>query len=117
MRHRKEGRTLGRTKTEREAMMRNLADSLIVHGSISTTLAKAKELRRVVEPLVTKAKSDTLAARRNARKTLYTDGAVRELFQTLGPRYKDRNGGYTRIVKTGARSNDAAETAVIEFVV
>ena len=116
MRHRNKKSILGREKAHREAMMRNLADSFILHGSIETTLAKAKALRSVVEPLVTKAKKNDLAARREAIKVLYTDKAVKKLMEDLGPKYKDRNGGYTRIIKLGHRVNDAAPMAKIEFV-
>lgn len=116
MRHRKNVQTLGRVKAQREALLRNLADSLIIHGRIETTLAKAKALRTFVEPLVTKAKQGTLAKRRELLSVLYTDKAVNTLMETLGPKYKERPGGYTRITKTGPRRNDGAEMAVIEFV-
>ena len=116
MRHRMKNRSLGRVKRQREALLRNLADSLILHGRIETTLAKAKELRMFVEPLVTKAKKGTMAERRNLIKVLYTDEAVKKMMDNYGPKYKDRDGGYTRITKTGPRKNDAAEMAVIEFV-
>lgn len=116
MRHRKNTKTLGRKKGPREAMMRNLADSLVIHGRIETTLAKAKELRKFVEPLVTKAKAGTLAKRRELISILYTDKAINRLMDELGPKFKERPGGYTRITKIGARHNDGAEMAVIEFV-
>lgn len=116
MRHRNTTKTFGRKKAPREAMMRNLADSLIVHGKIETTLAKAKALRSFVEPLVTKAGENTLAKRRELIKVLYTDAAVNKLMSDLGPKFKERPGGYTRITKIGQRKNDGAEMAVIEFV-
>lgn len=116
MRHRKKGKTLGREKAHREALMRNLAESLILHGAIRTTKAKAQELRTVVEPLITKAKPGTLAARRQLISRLYTAAAVAKLMNELGPKYKTRAGGYTRIIKLGRRVNDAAEAVRIELV-
>lgn len=116
MRHRKKKATLGRIAPQRKALMRSLADSLVLHGGIVTTKAKAKALRGVVEPLVTKAKTGTLAARREIIKVLYTDEAVKKIMDELGPKYKDRNGGYTRIIKLGTRINDGAEKVRIEFV-
>ncbi len=119
MRHRKEGRTFGREKAPREAMMRSLAESLILHGSITTTTAKAKELRRFVEPLVTKAKStrgSEVSKRRTLTSELYTDKAVVKLMKDIAPQYVGRSGGYTRITKIGNRFNDAADMSVIEFV-
>jgi large subunit ribosomal protein L17 len=117
MRHNNTVKTFGRPKAQREAMMRNLADSLIVHGSIETTLTKAKELRKVIEPLVTLSKKkDALTARRELQKFLYTDEAMNTIIHTIAPRYAERNGGYTRIVKIGSRKNDGSEMAIIEFV-
>jgi len=116
MRHKVKKTTLGREKAPREAMLRSLAESLILHGNIKTTEAKAKALRGVVEPLITKAKKGTLAARREIIKTLYTEKAVKKLMEEIGPAYKDRDGGYTRIVKLPARKNDAAKVARIELV-
>ncbi len=116
MRHQKKKATLGRETAQRKALMRSLADSLVIHGGIKTTKAKAKALRSVIEPLVTKARKGTLSARREAIKVLYTDKAVKKLMEEIGPRYKDRDGGYTRIIKIGTRVNDAAETVRIEFV-
>jgi len=116
MRHRKKGKTLGRERAQREALMRNLAESLILYGSIRTTKAKAQELRTVVEPLITKARLGTLAARRQLRSRLYTDAAVAKLMNEVGPRYRERQGGYTRMVKLGRRVNDAAEVVKIELV-
>jgi len=116
MRHQKKKITLGRVSQVRKALMRSLAESLILHGSIKTTLAKAKALRTIVEPLVTKAIKNDLAARRNVLKFLYTEQAVNRLFNEVAPNYKDRRGGYTRIIKMARRPNDAAEVARIEFV-
>ncbi len=116
MRHRKKNRTLGRPKAQREALLRNLSESLILHGKIRTTVAKAKELRSVIEPLVTKAKNGTLADRRNIMKVLYTEKAVKKIMEEIGPKYKERAGGYTRIVKAGSRPTDGANIAYIEFV-
>lgn len=116
MRHKKKKITLGREKAHREAMMKNLAESLILHGKIKTTKAKAKALRTVVEPLITKAKAGTLAARRELIKALFTDDAVKKLMDELGPKYKDRKGGYTRIIKLVHRDSDSAEMARIELV-
>lgn len=116
MRHRKKKTTLGREKSQREALLRNLAESLILHGKIKTTVAKAKALRIVVEPLITKARKGTLAERRNIMKFLYTEKAVKKLMDEIGPKYKERQGGYTRITKAGSRVNDGADIAYIEFV-
>ena len=116
MRHNSQKKSLGRESQERKALLRNLADSLILHGGITTTLAKARVLRRYVEPVVTKARKNTLAARREVAKYLFTDSAVKRLMEDVAPRYKDRAGGYTRIIKTGSRENDRAEMARIEFV-
>lgn len=116
MRHRKQKVTLGREKAPREALFRNLAESLILHGSIKTTEVKAKALRRIIEPLITMARKNTLASRRNIMKVLYTEKAVKKIMEEIGPKYKERNGGYTRITKLGRRTNDAAPIARIEFV-
>lgn len=116
MRHRVKKSTLGREKAPRKALMRGLADSLILHGGIKTTSAKAKALKTVVEPLITKAKKGTLVARREAIKVLYTDEAIHKLMNVLGPKYKTRQGGYTRITKIGSRPNDGADMVRIEFV-
>ncbi len=116
MRHQKKKATLGRETAQRGALMRNLAESLILHGSIRTTKAKARALRTFVEPLVTKAKKNDLTAKRNLLKVLYTKKAVDKLLKEIAPNYMDRKGGYTRITKLGARANDAAEMAKIEFV-
>jgi len=116
MRHRKSGRHLGRTSAHRKAMFRNMAASLIEHELIKTTAAKAKALRPVIEPLITLAKRDTVANRRLAFARIRSNGAVAKLFVELGPRYQDRPGGYTRILKCGRRSGDAAPMAYIELV-
>lgn len=116
MRHRKSGRRLNRTSSHRRAMFRNMAVSLIEHESIKTTTAKAKELRRVVEPLITLAKRDSVANRRLAFARIRSSQAVAKLFAELGPRYGERPGGYTRILKCGQRFGDAAPMAYIELV-
>lgn len=116
MRHNNKAKILGREKAHRTALMKNLAESLIMHESIRTTKAKAKALRSVVEPLVTKAKRGDLTTRRYLISHLFTDRAVEKLMSDLGPRYKERKGGYTRIIKVGPRMNDAADMVVIEFV-
>ena len=116
MRHRKSGRQLNRNSSHRQAMFRNMAGSLIEHEVIKTTLPKAKELRRVVEPLITLAKEDTVANRRLAFSRTRSKDAVGKLFSELGPRYQARPGGYTRILKCGYRAGDAAPMAYIELV-
>ena len=116
MRHRHSGRKLNRTDSHRNAMFRNMAVSLVEHEVIKTTLPKAKELRRVVEPLITQAKSDSVAKRRVAFARLRDKAAVGKLFAELGPRYKDRPGGYLRILKCGFRSGDNAPMALVELV-
>ena len=116
MRHRKSGRRLGRTSSHRKAMFRNMAASLLRHEMIRTTLPKAKELRRVVEPLITLAKEDGVAKRRLAFDRLRDKEAVGKLFKDIGPRFKDRPGGYLRILKTGPRPGDAAPMAIVQLV-
>jgi large subunit ribosomal protein L17 len=116
MRHRKAGRQLRRTSEQRLALLRNLASSLIEHGAIETTEAKAKELRPFVEKLVTKAKQGTLHARRLAGRHVHKRETADKLFRELGPKFAARPGGYTRILKVGARRGDGAEMARIEFV-
>ena len=116
MRHRKSGRQLNRTSAHRQAMFRNMAVSLIEHEVIKTTLPKAKELRRVAEPLITLAKEDSVANRRLAFNRTRSKEAVGKLFTELGPRYHERPGGYTRILKCGYRPGDAAPMAYIELV-
>ena len=116
MRHQKSGRALGRTSSHRKAMYRNMAASLIRHETIRTTLPKAKELRRVVEPLITLAKQDGASRRRLAFDRLRDRASVGKLFSDLGPRFKDRPGGYLRILKIGHRPGDAAPMALVELV-
>ena len=116
MRHNRKGKSLGRTKAPREALMRSLVTSFVVYEKIKTTTAKAKALRPLVEKYITMGKTDTLHNRRQALKFLYTEGAVKKLFEVIGPKYKDRKGGYTRIVKLAPRQNDGAEVAIIELV-
>ena len=116
MRHRKSGRHLNRTSSHRQAMFRNMATSLIEHEIIKTTLPKAKELRRVAEPLITLAKEDSVANRRLAFSRMRSKAMVGKLFSTLGPRYQTRPGGYLRIVKCGYRDGDNAPMAYVELV-
>jgi len=113
MRHRKSGRRLGRTSSHRKAMFRNMATSMLMHETIRTTVAKAKELRRVVEPLITLAKEDSTANRRLAFDRLRDKEVVGKLFKELGPRFKERPGGYLRILKTGPRPGDNAPMAIV----
>ena len=115
MRHKKTGRKLGRNSDHRKAMFRNMAVSLIVHESISTTLSKAKELRRTIEPLITLAKEDGVAKRRRAFNKLRDKVAVGKLFDEIGPRFKERTGGYLRILKKGSRSGDSAQMALVQL--
>ena len=116
MRHKKAGRRFSRDSAHRQAMFSNMAASLIEHEQIVTTLAKAKDLRRVVDKYITLAKRGDLNSRRLAAGRLRNDKMVKKLFDTLGPRYKDRNGGYTRVLKAGFRYGDQAPRAVIELV-
>jgi large subunit ribosomal protein L17 len=116
MRHKVGGRKLQRTSAHRTAMFRNMSASLIKHEQITTTLAKAKELRPYVEKLVTLAKRGGLANRRLAMARLGDDAQLKKLFDVLAARYAGRNGGYTRVLKAGFRASDAAAMAVIEFV-
>ena len=116
MRHRKSGRPLGRNSSHRRAMFRNMSASLIKHEAIKTTVPKAKELRRVVEPLITLAKNDGVSQRRRAFDKLRSKEAVGKLFEEIGPRYKDRPGGYLRILKMGYRAGDAAPMALVQLV-
>lgn len=116
MRHRKSGRKLNRNSPQRSALMKGLAISIIEHESIKTTLAKAKEIRGFLEPLVTLAKENTVANQRLAYGKLRSKVSVAKLFDELGPRYKDRPGGYLRVIKRGYRPGDKAPAAQIEFV-
>jgi len=116
MRHRKSGRQLNRNSSHRQAMFRNMSNSLMRHELIKTTLPKAKELRRVVEPLITLGKSDSVANRRLAFSRMRDKEMVAKLFAEIGPRYQDRPGGYLRILKCGFRPGDAAPMAYVELV-
>ncbi|MDP3559789.1 MAG: 50S ribosomal protein L17 [Legionellaceae bacterium] len=116
MRHRNAGRKLGKTSSHRKAMFSNMCTSLIKHEIIKTTLPKAKELRRYIEPLVTVSKKDNLAGRRRVFDVLRSREAVMKLFADLGPRYQTRPGGYVRVLKCGYRDGDNAPMAIVEFV-
>lgn len=116
MNHNRKGRKLGREKAPREALIRNLAESLILYETVNTTLAKAKEVRPFVEKLITASKAKTLTARRRLHRTLHVESAVNKMLEEIGPRYKDRAGGYTRIIKLGRRLGDGAEIAQIQLV-
>ena len=116
MRHKKSGRKLNMASSKRKLMFRNLAVSLFENEMIKTTLARAKELRRFVEPLITLSKSDSVSRRRQAFSTLRNKDSVKKLFDTIGPKYIDRPGGYTRILKCGPRPGDNAPMAYVELV-
>lgn len=116
MRHRNSGRALSRTSSHRKAMFANMCCSLIEHELIKTTVAKAKELRRYIEPIITDSKIDSVAARRRIFAKLRSKSAVGKLFTTLGPRYDQRPGGYMRILKCGNRVGDNAPMAIVELV-
>lgn len=116
MRHLNSGRQLNRNSSHRKAMFKNMTVSLVTHEAIKTTLPKAKELRRVIEPLITLAKEDGHARRRLAFNRIRDRAAVTKLFNELGPRYKDRPGGYLRILKCGFRTGDNAPMAFVELV-
>jgi len=116
MRHLKSGRKLNRNSSHRKAMFRNMANSLFEHEIIKTTVPKAKELRRVAEPLITLAKDDSVAHRRLAFDRLRSKSVVGKLFEELGPRYVERPGGYLRILKCGHRSGDKAPMAYVELI-
>ena len=116
MRHRKSGRQLNRNSSHRKAMFSNMASSLVRHEVIKTTLPKAKELRRVIEPLITLSKQDSVANRRLAFARTRDKEVVGKLFNELGPRYQERAGGYTRIMKCGFRAGDNAPMAYVELV-
>ena len=116
MRHRKAGRKLNRNSSHRKALLKNLAIALIEQDIIKTTLPKAKELRKVIEPLITLGKEDTVANRRLAFNKLRSDAAVAKLFTEIAVNAKERNGGYTRIIKAGFRPGDKADMAYIELV-
>jgi len=116
MRHRKSGRKLGRNSSHRKAMFRNMSTSLLLHETIKTTVPKAKELRRVVEPLITLSKKDSVANRRLAFSRLRDKEIVGKLFSEIGPRFIERPGGYVRILKLGPRTGDAAPMAMVQLV-
>lgn len=116
MRHRKSGKQLNRNSSHRKAMFRNMAASLLRHEQIRTTVPKAKELRRVVEPLITLAKNDSVARRRRAFDRLRDREIVTKLFTDLGPEYQERPGGYTRVLKCGYRPGDGAPMAIVQLV-
>jgi large subunit ribosomal protein L17 len=116
MRHKKLKGKLGRTSSERSSLLANLSISLITHKKIETTYAKAKEVRKYIEKLVTTAKNNNLSAQRKILKVIKNRQASKILFEEISPKYLERNGGYTRIVKTGFRKGDAAPLAVIEFI-
>lgn len=115
MRHRKKGRQLSRTASHKRAMLRNMATSLIEHERIRTTEAKAKELRPVIEKLISLGGTDDVESRRRARRMIEDRAALQKLFAEIGPRFRSRPGGYTRILKLGARKGDGAELAIIEL--
>ena len=116
MRHKKTKRTLGRKSGPRKALIKNLLNSLILYEKIKTTETKAKEIKPLMERMVTRAKKDTLHNRREIMKTIPTKNAVKKLFEVIGPKYKEKKGGYLRIVKLGERKGDAAKMCIIEFV-
>lgn len=116
MRHNLSGRKLGRTTAHREAMLNNMVTSLFEHEKIKTTVTKSKELRRTAEKLITIAKRGDLHSRRLAAKKVRSDEVLKKLFDNIGPRYANRNGGYTRIIKLGPRFGDGAPMSVIELV-
>ena len=116
MRHGNSNRKLNRTHEHRKAMFANMVCSLIEHEQIQTTLPKAKELKKIIDKYITLGKKGSLHSRRQAISRLKQNSAVIKLFETLAPRYKDRNGGYTRVLKAGFRYGDAAPLAVVEFV-
>jgi len=116
MRHRNAGRKFNRTSSHRKAMFSNMCASLIEHELIKTTLPKAKELRRYIEPLITISKKDSVASRRNVFDVLRSKSAVGKLFTTLGPRFVERPGGYVRVLKCGYRAGDNAPMAIIELL-
>ena len=116
MRHQKKGRKLNRTAAHRAMMLRNMATSLFKHGRIETTVAKAKELRQYAEPLITRAKQGDLHSRRVVARKIRDGEAMTRLFEEIGPRYAERPGGYTRVIKVGHRPGDAADLAIIELV-
>jgi len=116
MRHQNRKKILGRVSSQRQALLRNLAESLVLHGSIQTTKAKAAAIRPLVETLVTKAKQGNLAQARRIRQILYTDEAIKKILTEIAPRYQNRPGGYLRVIRLAPRANDQAAMVQIEFV-
>ena len=116
MRHRRTGRTLDRSSSARKALLRGLATSVVLYEHVNTTLAKAKAVRPLVERLITKGKKKTLVSRRQLMQVLLSESAVNKVLEELGPRYHERPGGYTRILKLGTRKGDGAEVAQIQLV-
>ena len=116
MRHRKKGRTLGRKRNPRKALLRGLATNFLLYEKIKTTESKAKEIKPIVEKLITIGKENTLQNRRRLLQFLYTDNATRKVLEDISPRYKERSGGYTRIVKLGNRKGDGAPMVILELV-
>lgn len=116
MRHRKKGRTLGRTTDPRNALLRGLATNFLLYEKINTTEAKAKEIKPIVEKLITIGKENTLVSRRKLIQYLYTENAVNKVLEDICPRYKERSGGYTRIIKIGTRKGDGAPIVTLELV-
>lgn len=116
MRHRKKGKILGRPKSAREALLRNLAESIILYEKVKTTEAKAKAARPLVERMITIGKNKNLTTKRKLASFFYTENSVKKILEELGPKYKERNGGYTRIVKIGPRKGDGAKMVMIELV-
>lgn len=116
MRHRVKGKTLDRKKAPREAMIRNLVSSLILYEKVKTTKAKARVIKPLIDKMITLGKRGTLAARRQAHRFFYIENPVKKIFEELSVRYKDRNGGYTRMTKLGFRKGDSAEIVQIELI-
>lgn len=116
MRHNKKGSVLGREKAPREAMLRNLAQSVILYERVNTTLAKAKVVRPIVEKLITTGRTKSLVSRRQLSRVLTIESAVNKVLEELGPRYATRKGGYTRIIKLGTRQGDGAEIAQLQLI-
>lgn len=116
MRHRNTVKTFGRPKAAREAMLKQLATSVVLYDGVKTTLTKAKAVKPIVEKAITRGKVDSIHTRRELMKVLQTQGAVNKVLEVYGPKYKDRNGGYTRITKLGTRQGDGAPMAKISFV-
>jgi len=116
MRHRKKGKILDREKAARKALLRSLAESIVLYEKVKTTEAKAKAVRPFVERMITTGKTNSLTSKRKLESFFYTENSVKKILEELGPRYKERNGGYTRIIKIGPRKGDGAEIVQIELV-